>query len=177
MATEMPAVGRSSSTLAEKETVPEFSLGKICSSGSPGLEVKSLHRRDQVLIRQLSQDIPSTITCPHHKLSTRIVAASCQRQFTQELTALHSLPLRLVAIQTRNMMKITKQLSFENTRRKRSWWFVLLYWLFFLLRQQVRWVAISAVKGTAITILAVQGMAAYFHWIMVLSPHKDVFHR
>ena len=133
MATETPAVDRSQSTLAEKETDPESSIEKTGSSASPGLQVKSLHRRnDQVLIRQSSQDMLSTMTCPRRSFSTSTVAANCLRQSTQELTALHNLPLGLGIC---NTIKITKQLSFENTRRKRFWSYVPLYWLFFLLRQ------------------------------------------
>ena len=44
MATEIPAVDRSQSALAEKETDPEYSLAKDRSDASPGLQVKSLHR-------------------------------------------------------------------------------------------------------------------------------------
>ena len=40
----MPAVDRSQSTLAEKETDPEYLLAKTTTSVSPGLQVKSLHR-------------------------------------------------------------------------------------------------------------------------------------
>ena len=80
MATEMPAVDRSQCTLAEKETDPESSIEKITSSASPGLQVKSLQRRNvQVLIRQLSQDMLSTMTCLHRSFSTNTVAASGQR--------------------------------------------------------------------------------------------------
>ena len=106
MATETPAVDRSQITLAEKETDPESSTEKTGSSASPGLQVKSLHRRiDQVLIRQLSQDMLNTMNCPHRNFSASTVAASCQRQFTQELTALHNLPLGLGIC---NTIKITK---------------------------------------------------------------------
>ena len=119
MATEMPTVNRSQCTLAEKETDLESSIEKIVSSASPGLQVKSLQRRnDQVLIRQLSQDMLSTMTCPHRSFSTSTVAASGQRLFTQELTALHNLPLGLGIC---NTIKIPKQLSVENTRRKGFW--------------------------------------------------------
>ena len=44
MAAETPAVDRSQSALAEKETDPEYSLAKNRSSEPPGLQVKSLHR-------------------------------------------------------------------------------------------------------------------------------------
>ena len=117
MTIETSAVDRSQSSLAEKETDPESSIETTSSNASAGLQVKSLQRRnDQVLIRQLSQDMLSTMTSPHRSFSTRTVAASCQRQFTEELTALHNLPLGLGICNTIN---VTKQLSVKNTRRKR----------------------------------------------------------